>query len=142
MARQFIKYLGKDIELPNKTSKQKQLEAEEINEDTSEMEIDLMTLPKTSVTATAQPMPPDNTPAPVVQQPHGIADNILESIIIMLNQIIQDLAAINQKLDSKASVESVQAIAMKPPTKRKIILHKDSNGKITGADVIDDIEGE
>jgi len=64
-----------------------------------------------------------------------MSDSVLTSVVLMLNQILEELSTINQKIDSKAIVESVQP-------KRRIVLNRDKNGKIIGADVVDVNDGE
>jgi hypothetical protein len=60
----------------------------------------------------------------------------LESIVLMLSQILKEQNEINKKLDSttKSLVESAPLVES---SKRKIVLNRDASGKIIGADVID-----
>lgn len=76
---------------------------------------------------------------PPVQQHNDISDSVLTNVVLMLNQILEELTVINEKIDTNvASLESAAEKMVAPsPAKRKIVLIRDENGKITGGDVIE-----
>jgi hypothetical protein len=76
---------------------------------------------------------------PPVQQHNDISDSVLTNVVLMLNQILEELTVINEKIDTNvASLESAaEKMVAPPPAKRKIVLIRDENGKITGGDVIE-----
>lgn len=150
MARQFVKYLG-DKPIPKKktTYEEDELPIEEPQqsiEDILVAKIPIIndTPMHNAVEFQTQQAPPEQhiqtipQPVPLPKiQPQPI-DNVMESVVVMLNQILQDMAAIMQKLDAKASMESFQPTI---PTKRQIILKRDETGKIVGAEVVDESKG-
>lgn len=133
MKKQFVEYLGKQIPLPKiNTTKEKQ----QVNEDVHEDILLAEQTPDTSNTSMTIEIPPKSVVAPTVTQTNKeVSDSVLESLVVMLNQILQEIAAIHQKLDAqKTTTEEVES----QPKKRKIMLIYDDNGKVTGANVVDE----
>lgn len=148
MTRQFVDYLGKEANMPKKNKKvdyveelaQTQEDMEFNQEDVLVAKDEVPVNINMSNTSTTMP-PPAEVPPSVTQTNHEVSDDVLASIALMLNQIMEELNVINQKIDAKAaSLESAQVIPQKPLT-RKITLDKDANGKWVAV-VVDSANGE
>lgn len=137
MKKNFVEYLGKQIPVPKiKTKPEEQPVHEDVHEDillTEQTPADMVDTSHTSMTIE---VPPEPVAAPTVTQTNKeVSDSVLESLVVMLNQILQEIAAIHQKLDAqKTTTEEVES----QPKKRKIMLIYDDNGKVTGANVVDE----
>lgn len=66
-----------------------------------------------------------------------VSDGVLTSVVLMLNQILEELSTLNDKVNLKLLNESALL-----QSRRKIVLNRDKNGKIIGADVLDVNDGE
>jgi len=139
MKKNFVEYLGKQIPVPKiKTKPEEQTIQEDVHEDillAEQTPADMANASHTSMTIEVPPEPV--APPTVVQTNKEVSDSVLESLVVMLNQILQELAAIHQKLDAqKTTTEEVESA----PKKRKIMLvyADDDPKRIIGANVIDE----
>jgi hypothetical protein len=136
----FLDYLAKH---PNKFKENKKIEiVEDVQiEDDEIKEIDEKSIVEEPEEKTAEEPKIESVkivqPQPVQQ--NDISDSVLTNVVLMLNQILEELTVINEKIDTNvASLESAaEKIVAPPPAKRKIVLIRDENGKITGGDVIE-----
>ena len=70
--------------------------------------------------------------SPEVKDTSLSSNGVVESIVAMLNQILQEITSLQQKFEKKQLGENVSI-----PRERKVILEYDNDGKITGAKVLD-----
>lgn len=139
MKQPFAKYLGDFEGLPKKNIPPKKIVEEELLEDDINETILAGPTP-VSMSHTSPTIEPPKQPQTLGHE--AVTDNIIEAMVAMLNQIMQDIAALNQKLDSKMAAESVQPIVSQKPVRREITLKKDESGRIIGGIVEDIVEGD
>ena len=78
-----------------------------------------------------------------VKEEDNVSDDVLGSVVLMLNQTLKELNDINKKVDELMNkpvsmpTQAEQPEKVVESVKRKIVLTRDESGKITGADVID-----
>jgi hypothetical protein len=133
MTRQFVNYLGKQVAIPKLGKKEKQSVTEDVHEDVLLGSGEVPNLSNTSMTIEVPPEPV--APPPVVQTNTGVAESVLESLVAMLNQILQELAAIHQKLDTKKT--TTEEVSVAPPKERTVMLIRDENDKVIGGKIVD-----
>lgn len=134
MKKQFVEYLGKQIPVPKIKTNKETPTHEDVHEDTLLAE----QIPDTSNTSMTIEVPPAPVAAPTVAQTNpNVTDSILEGLVAMLNQILQELSAIHQKLDAqKTTTEETDT----SPTERTFMLIRNEDDKIIGAKVVDVIK--